>query len=333
MRMKRFNINLIFFSSILIFLLSLFVIFVDKFSPIIGHATYFCRSFIETYMIQVPSYLGILPYALTSLLLFMSIIKVFFLIIKIRFLKNSLNRNQLSSALMGKVLRDLHLEEKTVLVNSEERFAFCLGIKSTRIYISKGLINFLTKSEIIAVLMHENYHLEKKDTLIMTLAYITNSLFPFLPMFADLMKKYKIDREICADRFAAEMLGEEKSLVSALKKLLINPTLQVSPLVALADQDSLYPRIHALTKKNYKRTNFRKKNILITFLFMTFITISLALPVQAREYHNEEQDILMVCANGKCVNSCTNKENFKELYSNISDSTYAMTPVRFTPAK
>ena len=89
-----------------------------------------------------------------------------------------------------------------------------------KIYISTGLLSHLTKKELEAVLRHEQYHLENHDTFTMIVASVAHSLFPFFPLVSDLINKYRIDREIRADKFAVSKIGDQYPLVSVLKNFL-----------------------------------------------------------------------------------------------------------------
>lgn len=71
-----------------------------------------------------------------------------------------------------KLIENLGLQDKAVLVRSEKQFAFCLGIRTPKIYFSTGLVAQLFIKELEAVLRHEQYHLENYDTFTMIVASV-----------------------------------------------------------------------------------------------------------------------------------------------------------------
>jgi hypothetical protein len=151
----------------------------------------------------------------------------------------------------------------------------------------------------------------------MIVASVAHSLFPFFPLVSDLIKKYRIEREIAADKFAVSKIGDQDPLISALKKLLAFPTVGTTAVAAIADHDTLEPRIYSLVNKPYIRRQFRIRHLLITLFSSIVLATILVMPVHAKELHHEEHDVMMVCTDGQCMNSCTSEENLNKLYSEI----------------
>ncbi|MBI2421004.1 MAG: M56 family metallopeptidase [Candidatus Levybacteria bacterium] len=225
-----------------------------------------------------------------------------------------------------KLIKNLGLEKRTAIISSNEKFAFCLGIKTPKIYISTGLISYLSLKEIEAVLRHEQYHLQNHDTFITVVASIAHFLFPFFPLLDDLIKRYRVEREIAADKFAVKQLGDSYYLLSALRKLLTFPTIGIIPLTAIADQDTLEPRIYSLVNKHYSRKHFRIKHLFIT-IFSSFVIGFIAIaPVYAKEIHHKEQDLVMFCsAENDCIQSCMDNKNINKLYSDSKNLLFTPT--------
>ncbi len=316
--MIKVNKNLALFSALFLLLGTIFLLAVQKFTPLLGHVTYYCQSFIETNMIQIPYYLSLIPVALLSLILAVSFVKFIILTIKMRFLKHALKGKSVVRSKVSKIIKSCGLEQQAVIIKSNKKFAFCLGIRNPKIYISTGLISKLSLKEIEAVIRHEQYHLENHDTFTMVIASFTHSLFPFFPLIGDLERKYRVEREIEADRFAVKKVGNSDSLLKALKKLLLFPTIEPAVVAAIADQDTLEPRIYSLINKPYTSRLFRVRSILITLLFSLLIGTILAIPIHAKEIHHEEHDVMMLCANGsQCMTSCASKETMSRLYSEM----------------
>jgi Zn-dependent protease with chaperone function len=333
--MIRINKNLAIFSGLFFLLGSLLFITVQKFSPLIGHLTYYCQSlFVEANMIPIPYYLSIIPFVFLFFILIVSFIKFFVLNLKVQVLKYKLKDSITINRDTENLLKRLGLKDKAVLVKADKQFAFCLGVRNPKIYFSTGLLSNLTIKELEAVLRHEQYHLENHDTFTMIVASVANSLFPFFPLVSDLIKKYRIDREIEADKFAVSKIGDQYPLISALKKLLAFPTIEIVAVAAIADHDTLEPRIYSLVNKPYIRRQFRIRHLLITLFSSIVLATVMVIPVHAKELHHEEHDVMMLCTDGACMNSCTSEENLNKLYSEIpgTKTSESFSSQSYTPA-
>lgn len=320
MSMIRINKDLSIFFLILFSLAGLLLLVAERLSPLVNHAAYYCQSFINTHMIPIPYYVSIIPVFLLFLIVLFSFLKLLALTVKTQYLKHSLKDKVTIDRNINKLIRKLNLSKKVVIISSQEKFAYCLGIMNSSIYLSTGLIAELTLSEIEAVLRHEQYHLERHDTFTMMVASVAYSLFPFFPLLGDLIKKYRIEREILADNFAIQHLGNSKPLISALTKLLITPQTKTVALAAIADSDTLEPRILSLMNKPYSKRQFRLKHVFATLLSAFIIGFLLMSPVHAKEIHHEAHDVIMFCTDGRCMNSCMSESNLDKLYSEIPSS-------------
>lgn len=333
--MIKVNKNLVLFASLLIALTSSIFYLVQKFSPLLDHAVYYCQSLIKTQMVPIPYYLSLIPSGFIFATIIFSLIKFVLLAVKMTLLKKSLNEKETDYSQINELIEKLRLETKVSIVQSDKRFAFCLGVIKQKIYISTGLLSHLNAEELEAVLRHEQYHLENHDTFTMMLASISNSLIPFFPIIGNLIKKYRIEREIEADTFAVSKIGDRSPLISALKKLLASPTVATVTYAAIADEDTLESRINSLLERPYVRRQFRIKHLLITLFSATMLGAIMVAPVYAKEIHHEEHDVVMFCAaGGECMQSCTSEENMTKLYSEIptkSSSSNASHPYSENP--
>lgn len=313
--MIRINKNLILFSGLILLLGMVVLLTLQKFTPLLWHATYYCQSFIETYMIPIPFYINLIPFALLFIIVSLAVIKFTLANTRVYVLQHKLKNKIVLQNKPKKIIKRLGLEEKTIIIKSNKYFAYCMGIRSPKIYVSTGLVKSLSEHELEAVLRHEQYHLENHDTFTMTIASIAQSLFPFFPLIGDLIKKYRIEREIKADAFAIRKSGSSLPLISALQKLLATPSTQNLAFAAIADHDTLEPRIHSLLNRKYMQRQFRIKHLVISLFSAAFIGVIIATPVHAKEIHPKELDVVMFCTDGACINSCTNEKNLNKLYS------------------
>ncbi len=316
--MINVNKNLVFFSGLVLTASSLLFIIAQKLTPLLNHAVYYCQSFITTYIEPIPYFLSITPLVILFLLVAVSFLKFIVLSIKVIILRRKLHDKKIVHKNLFTLLTHLGLEQETIIIKSDKPFAYCLGIKSPKIYISTGIVAKLNQKELEAVLRHEQYHLENHDTFTMIIASVAYSLLPFFPLLGDFIKKYRIDREIKADTFAINKVGSQYPLVSALKKLLAFPSMKNVALASIADYDTLEPRIYFLLDKDYGRRLFRVKHLLIT-LFSTFLVgVVMVSPIYAEEVHHVDHDVVMLCTDGACMNSCKSEQNLNALPSTSS---------------
>lgn len=318
--MRIINRNLVTFLGLLILLGMVLFLTFQKLFPLIGHVTYYCQSLlVDAKMIPIPFYLSIIPFLFLSVILVISFLKFFVLNIKVHDLRIKLKKDAISDKNTNIFLSNLGLQNKAVLIKSKKRFAFCLGFRKPKIYFSTGLSSGLTMRELEAVLRHEQYHLERNDTFIMTVASVAYSLFPFFPIVGDLIKKYRIEREIDADKFSIAKVGDQNVLISALRKLIAFPTVEMVVVAAIADHDTLEPRIFSLLNKPYKKRRLNFKNLVLSMISFAILTAVFVLPVHARELHHENHDVIMLCADGNCKNSCSDPKNLEKFYSEIPE--------------
>lgn len=321
--MIRINKNLFIFAGLIFLLGTSSLVFLQRFLPLVSHVSYYCQSFVNSLSLPIPYYLGIIPFLLFSLFLFIASIKLLTVYIKVQLSKKKLIRHYRSNTAFNVLLEKLQVKDKTYLIKSEKQFAFCLGIRHPKIYVSTSLVDLLTIQELEAVLRHERYHLNNRDTLTMLIASIGESLLPFFPLFSDFLYNYRIEREIRADAEAIQGLSDREPLISALKKLLIMPSMTVATASAIADHDTLEPRIRALVKQDFHFRKFKVKHIVISVLSIFVMSLIALAPVQAVEIHHMGEDVTMICPSDiECINACkrqyaTPRENHSEdlLYS------------------
>lgn len=319
------NRNLIAFITLISFLGLSILIVLQKLIPFVKHTGYYCQSLANSITIPVSHFIGAVPFAIFFLFLTVAVIRLLVVIIKSEILKKNLIRNDLSDKRFLNLLKKLKLDDKANLIKSDKQFAFCLGLRNSRIYISTSLVKMLTLREVEAVLRHERYHLYNRDTFIMLVASIGKILLPFFPLISDFLSNYRIEREIKADKEAVQGLGSKKPLVTALKKLLMHPSIPATSIAAIADRDTLEPRILALIKHSNYFRKFKIKNVVISAFSVIIIGFIALTPVQAFEIHEQEGEVMMICTQGNsCINSCKSEHSFNR---NAHDETILYSPI------
>jgi beta-lactamase regulating signal transducer with metallopeptidase domain len=187
------------------------------------------------------------------------------------------------------------VESEVITFRGEQPEAFCLGIFRPRIYISTGMIRIMNKAELATVLRHEQYHLSHQDPLIFLIAYITQSLFPFFPIVADLMSNYRTEREIMADKQAG--VGDNaNTLRRVLQKLIARePRTEVAFAPAISAHETLETRVRVLTGESYKRKKMGLRQIIISVAALIIMGLSITIPLKIVEIHSEGVDTVNAC--------------------------------------
>lgn len=323
------NKNFHTFFSLAAFLGAIVVTATQKSFPLFHHTLYYCQTFIRSLSIHIPYQISRIFPIMLVVLLGIASLKLLFVFIQTYHLRKKLVSQSTQLHTLQELLAKLELTQKTYIVENDKPFAYCFGVRNPKIYISTATVSLMNNKELEAIFLHEKYHIDNKDTFTMLLASICQSLFPFFPLLTDLLHNYRIEREIKADQNAIDKLGSSQPLISVLRKLLIQPSFVLSNAPAIADHDTLEPRIKVLMKKDFEFKKFRRMNIflsLISVFVLLFIVLS---PVHAIEVHESGEDFMMVCPSGKeCVASCTEQIISKAIQSPQLNASYLFTPSR-----
>ena len=133
------------------------------------------------------------------------------------------------------------------------------------------------------------------------------------------MAHYKINREIEADKEAVDGLGDSKVIISVLKKFLSAPFPAFATSSAIADYETLEPRIKALIKQEKNILKFSPIKAVISIFFIIVLGTIIIMPVQAFEMHMPQQDTTMLCLNDdSCVKWCEQNKTVNPATTNVS---------------
>lgn len=123
--------------------------------------------------------------------------------------------------ILKETAEEMGLLRKLFFVSVDLPLAFTYGFFKPRIVISEGLVKVLEPAELKAVLLHEKYHVLKKDPLkIFILRALFNNVFP-LGLINRLIHSFSVTMELRADKYSQKGLGvEQQFLASALLKLI-----------------------------------------------------------------------------------------------------------------
>lgn len=332
MNIIKINKSLAIFVSLALILGVLSSVILYKFFPLIIHKTiYYCQEVLIPFFWRFPQQLSLISLIIFIGILFIISLKLVIVFFHVRQTRKNLISQTKSSSRFLILLKKINLEKHTLLIENKKPFAFCFGIIHPKIYISTTMLEITNEKEIIAILLHEKYHLENRDALTMLFASVIKILFLFFPLLSDLLRNYRIEREIKADQAAIRALGDNAAIVSALKKLISKQQFSFVSAPAIAEHDTLESRINAIVKKDFYFYKFKIHNILISLFSIIILAGVIVLPVHAVEIRDSKMDGYMFCLNGdnSCTMTCKEASSKKSLpITSVDNASHPYTPMQ-----
>jgi len=175
-----------------------------------------------------------------------------------------------------------HKDKPIVLIDdSSLKTAFTHGFLRPRIYISKGLIQGLERSELKGVFLHELHHKRRRDPLRFFLTAIAMDIFFFIPAFKYIERRIRLKRECAADSAGAASMKEPVSFAGALLKVAVYKTLP-APVSFNREKGMIEARIKGLIGNGKARLPLPGlKTTLSSIIILSFFLLSLAAPLMA----------------------------------------------------
>ncbi|MEP7167431.1 MAG: M56 family metallopeptidase [Candidatus Woesebacteria bacterium] len=275
----------------------------------------------KTVALHLPGDMGIIVFGVLAGTALYTLFKLAMTLVRVYTFRLSLTKSVVCDDTLTSLLRRNNLEGKVFLLENTKPFAYCFGFRRPKIFLSSGLLAVVNKKELEIILRHEKYHLEHQDNFILLFARIVESFFPFLPILTDLIRMYKTDRELLADRAAIQKKEDKNILTSILKKLLqYEPVSTPSFAPAIADADTLETRIKVLCSIPVRHYKLERKNIYSSLIFAIMLVALMSTPVNAVELHKNGIDAMIVCnENVSCESMCSDRTLLK-LQNNSSIS-------------
>lgn len=320
------------FLGLLGILLVLVATILQKYIPLLLHHTvYYCQELLNSFSIQLPKGLGVSMFTVSAILIGIVATKVAITVINIQRFRKKLLARQITDNRLEFLESELNLQGLVVVIKDPKPQAFCFGIRNPKIYVSTGLLKLINNEELEAVLRHERYHLEHKDSLTLLIGSVTASLFPFFPVLTDLVHQYRVKRELNADQAVTDSMTNASSLVSVLKKLIDQ---KYAPAYAftssLAEWDTLELRIKTLLKQRPAKQNVSLMRVGVSLISGLVMYVLLIAPVNAIELHDNQQDVMMLCMQGdECVSWCKEHATVVPSMSKIQNSSVQYTPASY----
>ena len=250
-----------------------------------------------------------------SILLIIAFLRTVFLYAKTHLLKIFLKKSADPFPAIENLAKKHKLTGKIKIVLSAKPFAFCLGIRNPRIYLSTKLISLLDKEELEAIILHEKYHLLHKDNVIHLLSSFIRTLFIFFPFVSDMINNQQLKVEIAADSMTTSMLGTNAGVISALKKLLLYPGYQPEYVASFNHIQTLEKRIQTLKGKKLRGISTSMQSLLISTISVIIVlfAISTSLPEVGAHAHANK---LSSCLTGtSCTHNCETEKSSAKLKS------------------
>ncbi len=300
------------------------VILWKAFPLAIDKTVYYCKQALNHVSLSIPHEFSIVVIVSIIFLLSLGLFSFFIQLYQTHLYTNNLlaKRAKLPSKLL-ETISGLDISNRLDLIDSKSLLSFCYGIVRPRICVSSGLIEALSKQELIAVLLHEKYHMKSFDPLKILLSRSLSISFFFLPILSDLEYRYFLSKELSSDYFVFKEMGEVRYLKSALAKVLLSPMLSIEGLISFADKPTLEERIQILTGKQelkYPTPPFINVALSLSILLLSLILLKAPVYSTANASGNHSY---VVCSQGKdCVTSCYEEKNYTKniLYTPLNQN-------------
>ncbi len=326
--------NKAFFTSLSFFLLASLLLFslFKKIIPLtVNHIVYFCQNRFGNAVVTLPHSLPSLVVTILSLVFLTGILILLFQLFKTKVLIYQLLRNQIPiNKPTQTFFESLDMADKVNIVENDQYLSFCYGFIKPKIILSSKLIDALTKDELQAVLIHEQYHLKNRDPLKIVLGHIATSMFWFLPVLKDFHDHFIVLKEFAADQMVINLQGSTKNLKLALVKVVSGSINQSTGAVAFAVSKGLEARILHLAAIG-KEPVF-KISLIRLFLscsMLLFFFTFLNMPIYPIEVGKNTHAYLVCPTNSSCggIASCPKEQTTKE---NMFSSQPMFSPVKYS---
>ncbi len=246
------------------------------------------------------------PAVFLGVVLFLALLKVIVILLKIIFYKRKLII-QTTPKIILKFIDKHGLADKVRIIADKKPLAFCLGFFRPKIYLSTGLIGLMNGPELEAIILHEKYHLSKRDNISLIVVTFAKQFFLPFPIFIDFLDNLIKTREVAADHYGITLLGKKQPIISAFKKLLrfdVDNSYSLRYSSSFTNHQHFENRIHALFGKKSFSFSFKPRNILISLLSFIILSSFFFSPWQKTQADNQNQKPSVCLKNIDCSKHC-----------------------------
>jgi Zn-dependent protease with chaperone function len=156
-------------------------------------------------------------------------------------------------------------------VENEKFIALTIGYIHPMIIVSTYLLDYFPEGQVHAILLHEQFHAEKRDPLKLLLISIVMGGLGYIPLLKGLVQYYRSWRELFADRYAVLKMGSGYELGHVLLQLgkLLKPKEPYSEVsTSFAKTDVNYRIIQLLKPKETVDIPFMRPKSWVTSLLV-----------------------------------------------------------------
>lgn len=211
---------------------------------------------------------------------------IFFSILFIKFILGSATNIYLIYKTNFEISKLKFTQKDGVRFITKKGIVFTAGFFNPHIYISNDLALQLTKSEYLAVLLHEEKHKRDLDPLKRFLAKFIKDIIPPLPFKKEVFYHFNLIIELSADEYAGSITSKENIAKALIKIINFKQDLLIN---SFNEQKE---RINVLTGSKF--FNHKKFIYMVLFLFIILIYPSLFI---AKQSFFEECKNLQSCYN------------------------------------
>lgn len=237
-----------------------------------NHFTYSAHPFL--FITLILTGFGILSFLIFA---FIKLIKI--KIATDRFIKRNLKTKKLDlSPKLEKASKFLKLENRVVEIKNQNIVIFCYGFFKQKICVSSNFVAKLSHKELVAVLLHEQYHLNAYETTRIFIVKVVTTILFFIPGLKSLTKQYLTYSELAADEWAINNSKNKLPLARAVYKALKHKEANSSTqdlAISYFSNDIIGERIKRIVDDKY-RVNFNYFNfkfLLNLVLVVSFLTV------------------------------------------------------------
>jgi len=121
---------------------------------------------------------------------------------------------------LQRIVRSVGIDPSMVIISDRDVIPSIVGIVNRRFVLPMGLIRRMSEREIEAILMHENAHCMRYDTLWHFLQSIIRSIFFFYPAIFPLIRKLRSTAEMACDEHVLSHGVDARTYLAALLRSL-----------------------------------------------------------------------------------------------------------------
>ncbi|GEM_PF-4210552 len=182
-------------------------------------------------------------------------------------LQKTLLSDQISTDKFKERFSDVKSQDyrKIIVVDRDEVFAFVLGFFSPRVFISRGLLENLSKEEISSVLEHEFSHVASFDNLKKLGFAVFVYLLPFYFFSKPIFDFFRLRQELAADK----KVGKPKFLYLSFRKFLASGSILGSSSIDFLDNRIAY--LQGKQKLSFPWFSFLGLILIIAVFFSGFL--------------------------------------------------------------